>query len=131
MKVKAATILHPRFSVALSGLLNKSMPMSQCVKLSEAIGEIENHSATINRIRQGLIDQYIEKDNRGQAKMGANDQPVYKNDEAAEEFRTKTTELLNQEYEVNLEDKIVLTDSDTMTPQDYMLLKDFVTYKSK
>lgn len=129
MKIKAGTILHPRFSPALEKLIGKEMPMEQCVSLSEAISQIEDHSKTINRARQALLDQYIEKDERGMAKMISANEPAYKDAESRNSFLNKTEEFLGQEFEVNFDKKIELTKNDKMTPQDYLLMKDFVVYK--
>lgn len=128
MDIKAATLLHPEFPKAMESLLKKEMPIAQCVKLSEAINAIEEHTANVNRVRKNLVEQYVLQDKNGNPVM-AGSNVKYKDPAKKQEFMEKTQELLDQTFEIDFDEKIILKAEDNMSPQHFLLLKNFVDYK--
>ena len=132
MKVTAAQILRPVFLPALNSLLKRKLDMPQCVAIAEATTKIEEHLKTVNKIRKGLIDKYVEKDDKGQPRWLNQEagEPLYISEEAAEAFEKESLALMKTEFDVEFDEsmKVVLTNEDQMEPQFYRALSGFVKY---
>jgi hypothetical protein len=130
MKLSNMQILNPLFVPTLDKLMRKNIPITICAELSDSISEIETKIANVQKVKDIIVDKYLEKDEKGQVVVIDGKTPKYKNDEAQQKFVTEVNELLRGEFEISFNSKIDLDESDTMSVQEYMLIKNFVNVKN-
>lgn len=136
MEIKAGQMMEPEFMIAMTGLLKRELPMPQCVAISDAITELETHLKSIDRIRKGILEKYLEKDENGLPLFldEAKQRPKFISAEAEKAFMEESSALIKTEYEVAFDEAnmVVLTKDDRMSPKHYRLLQNkFVRYDSK
>lgn len=129
MKLSNAQIMNPQFVPALDKLMRKSIPVSVCAELAECIAEIEKKLSTVMKVKNAIIDKYVEKDDKGQVAMIDGKAPKFVSDDARGKFMEEVNELLRGEFEVAFNSKIDLDESDKMTAQEYVMIKEFVQIK--
>jgi hypothetical protein len=131
MKLSNLQIMNPQFVPALEKLLKKEMPISTCEALAVAITEIEKQGALLQKVRNALIDKYLEKDDKGKPIVINGNQPKYKNPEAQQQFMKELGVLLQESFEVSFDKKIDISEDEIMSAQEYMLVRDLVNITKK
>lgn len=131
MKLSNMQVMNPQFVPALDKLMKKSIPVSVCVELADCISEIEKKINTIQKVKNAIIDKYLEKDAKGKVILIDDKYPKYINADAQQKFISEVNELLKDGFEVTFNSKIDVDETDLMSAQEYVLIKDFVNIIKK
>jgi hypothetical protein len=124
-------VMNPQFVPALDKLMKKSIPVSVCVELADCISEIEKKINTIQKVKNAIIDKYLEKDAKGKVILIDGKSPKYTSVDAQQKFISEVNDLLKENFEVTFNSKIDLDETDLMSAQEYVLIKDFVNIVKK
>jgi hypothetical protein len=131
MKLSNMQVMNPQFVPALDKLMKKSIPVSVCVELADCISEIEKKINTIQKVKNAIIDKYLEKDAKGKVILIDGKSPKYTSVDAQQKFISEVNDLLKENFEVTFNSKIDLDETDLMSAQEYVLIKDFVNIVKK
>ena len=70
--------------------MKKSIPVSVCVELADCISEIEKKINTIQKVKNAIIDKYLEKDAKGKVILIDDKYPKYINADAQQEVHLRS-----------------------------------------
>lgn len=131
IKLQNGLVIMPEFMEALQKLMVLEIPVSQCVALSTAIEEINTQTNIVNRSKKVILEKYCLKDEAGKAKVDKVGNAIFENDETQQKCLNDIGEIMNETFELHLENKVVVPEDTKMTPQEFILLKDLIEVAEK
>jgi len=126
VKLQNGLIIMPEFLEAFQKLMTMEIPVSQCVALSTAMEEINTQTTVVNRSKRVILEKYCSKDESGEPVVGEDGNATFESDEVKTKCLGDIAEIMNDEFEIHLEKKVVLPANTKMTPQEYVFLKDLI-----
>lgn len=130
MKIKNGILMNDNFLNSLQKLISIEMPAKQCLQLSAAIEKIESQIKILQRSKYSIIDKMAEKTSEGKIATDARGEAQFKNDEIKIKCSSQVAEIMNEDFEVSLKEKVVIAeDNSKFNTQDIMLLRDLIEIK--
>lgn len=128
MKIKNAILLEEEFMKAFGELLQKEMPIKKCLEISECIESMEERVNVINRTRRAIVEKYAVKDENGKIKIqdGTQEKIDFGSAEKEAQCMREIGELMNEDYELPLSEKIKIKSSEVSTPKKIYLLRNLI-----
>ena len=121
MKIKNNKLFDKFFFKSLTSLSKLSLDAKYSIQLAKTIKEIKEESDIIFPIRDKIFEEYS-------INMETLD-VSHLDKEKVEEFNNKISELLNQEFDISLVDKIpVFEIKGDITANDLLILDDILQY---
>lgn len=121
MKIKNNKLFDKFFFKSLNSLSMMSMGIQYSIQLAKTIKEIKEESDVIFPIRDKIFEDYsIDKD-----KLDAS----HLSEDEINEFNSKISDLLDEEFEISLIDKIPISGiKGDITANDLLILDDILKY---
>lgn len=128
MKIKNFTVMSDEFNPAFQRLLKKDITVKECMTLAQILEKINAQLEAIETAKLAFIDNLVVKDKDGRIKTGGpnNANPIYKSEECEKQAFEKYRALAEEEFEIDLDQKVKLKSDTRMSTADYMILKDFI-----
>lgn len=127
MLIKNRIIMQENFLTALSNLMNIEMPAKQCLEVSKSIEEIIGQFHIIIRAQKAIAEKYYMKDSNGLPIVDEEGRYRFENEELKKEFIKEIDEILNEEIDISLSNRIKIKgDIVKITPLTYKLLEDLI-----
>jgi hypothetical protein len=126
MKIKNRLILEDEFLKAISDILLLKMPAKQCLEISTCIDALNTQYAIVVRARKAIADKYCQKKEDDTPDSDSKGNLLFSTKEMKRQCFTEIAEILNEEIEINITNKIKINKNEMMTPLRVKLLKDFI-----
>lgn len=126
MRMKSEKLLRPEYMSALNKLMKKEISAKQCLQLAKTAQEIDNQFKAIQKSRKIIIENYAVLDEDGKVKTKNNSTIIFKSKEDEEECKAKIIEMLEEEFEISLKEKIKMSAEEKFTTEEMVLLEDLI-----
>lgn len=127
MKIKNQTVMAPSFIPAVEKLLKLELPVKDCMQLAKSIREMNEQLALIDKAKTGIMDRFVVKDDNSQIQVEEDGKtPKFKTEDGKKEFLKALVELLSEDFDISLENKIKIPDNAKFTTEDFVSVEDLI-----
>lgn len=117
MKLKNELLFNVQFNLSFIKLIKQPLPALTALQTVETLRILSSRQADVFKIRDSLIERL------GRVEDG---KIVFDNQANEVEFNKEIKDLLEDEFEIPLKEKISLTDKQILTGEDIIALKDIL-----
>jgi hypothetical protein len=130
IKLQNGLVIMPQFMESFNKLMGMEMSAKQCLELSTAQEEIVSQVTIVNRSKKVILEKYCLKNEEGNPILDEGN-ATFETLEVQEKCLGDIAEVMNEFFELHVENKVVVDEDTKMTPQDFTLLKDLIEIKEK
>ena len=125
MKIKNDVMMEDDFIEALNWLAQRQMTVKECMTLVSASRKAQDHVITVQETRKALILKHCLKDKDGNA-LSVGQKIQFASKEEENQATVAVTELLSQEFDFPIENKVKVSEDDVATPRTCFLLESLI-----
>jgi hypothetical protein len=126
MLIKNRLIIEDEFVKAFTGLMSLTMPAKQCLEVSSCIEDLGAQYTILLRARRAIVDKYCTKDEGGNPAPDERGNLLFESPEIQKKCMDEIAEILDEEIDIALSDKIKVPKNTPMTPLKVRLLQDLI-----
>lgn len=126
MLIKNSSILSKDFLESFANLMAKKMPAKQCLEVSSSVEELIAQHQIVLRARKAIADKYCQKNEEGVPLSDENGELIFETPEIKEICKKELQEILDEEIDISLSNRIRISGNEPMTPLQIRLLKDVI-----
>lgn len=126
MLIKNSLILNEEFINSFSDLMTLKMPAKQCLEVSSCIDDILAQHQIVVRARRSIVDKYCSKDEDGMPIADEAGNLIFETPDLQKKCMAEIKEVLDEEIDLALSEKIKIPWNELMTPIQMKLLKDII-----
>jgi len=126
VKTKNGLLIMPEFSEAFLKLMKMEMTVKECLALSTVFEEIDSQIKIVNRTKMAVIEKYCQKDEGGKPVADDKGNAIFDSQEIQHKCLEDISAIMNEDFELHLENKVSISGDIKMSPQEYTFLKDLI-----
>jgi len=123
MKLKRSITINPNYIEAVSKVSHLSLPMKQAVSLVKIIRVLQEETEVTKHVSMDLMKEFGIKAITNQG-LEFEDESLFD----SEKFNRKWDDLMEQEFDIPLEEKISLPESAVISASDLLTLSELIDY---
>jgi hypothetical protein len=126
MLIKNRLIIEDEFVKAFTSLMSITMPAKQCLEVSSCIEDLGAQYNILVRARRAIADKYCIKDENGAPAPDGKGNLLFESKEIQKKCFDEIAEILDEEIDIALSEKIKIPNDTLMTPIKVRLLQDLI-----
>lgn len=122
MKLPNSIVLDNNFKKSFIKLLKLEFKAPITLKLVKVSKEIDNQTRDVLKVRDELLGRFCIKNGKGVIELKDN-LPVFPSKENENSFLKEMLSLLNETFEISLDNKLSLPENSMITAEDVLILE--------